>query len=406
MRRRSVTNPGDTAGSVNGGQVDGGGSGLLAGGNTDGSAGTGRDTAQQDPPAAAGGQAGQAGQGSAAQAALAAQPGTALAPVALPAGPRGTGGTGSSARSATARSRRPGSGQSRYALANWRVRYRLAAVIAVPTLIAAALGAFLIYGDVNNWVAAGRIQHVAQLNASVVKLTQALEDERDLSGAYTTDRSGNAGLIDTLKQAQNATNADAQTVANEAGGVTTGAGYDPATVQNLVTLVATFNDLPPLRELVSGSVPLAKGHPGHPSVGPVYGSAQQVIQAYTSNILSTANTFSASVGAGANDSNLQANVNTLASLLRVENQMSLQRAVLFAALSSPTKTFGPADVATLEQASSRSKRTKPSSTRPPAKPTGVLQQHDQRVAGERGGLPGEAGGADRGAESQHAAGGA
>ena len=351
MRRRSVTTPGDTAGSVNGGQSDGGGSGLLAGGNADGSVGTGRDTARQDPPAAAGGRADKAAQGSAAQAAPAAQPGTALAPVGLPADPRGTAGTGSSARSATARSRRPGSGQSRYALANWRVRYRLAAVIAVPTLIAAALGAFLIYGDVNNWVASGRIQHLAQLNASVVKLTQALEDERDLSGAYTTDRSGNAGLIDPLKQAQNATNADAQTVANEAGGVTTGAGYDPATVQDLVTLVATFNDLPPLRELVSGSVPLAKGHPGHPSVGPVYGSAQQVIQAYTSNILYTANTFSASAGAGANDSNLQANVNTLASLLLVENEMSLQRAVLFAALSSPTKTFGPTDVATLEQAS-------------------------------------------------------
>ena len=31
--------------------------------------------------------------------------------------------------------------------------------------------------------------------------------------------------------------------------------------------------------------------------------------------------------------------------------MSLQRAVLFAALSSPTKTFGPTDVATLKQAS-------------------------------------------------------
>ena len=228
VRRRSVTNPGDTARSVNGGQADGGGSGLLAGGNADGSAGTRQDAGQQDPPAAAGGQAGQAAQGTATQAAPAAQPGAALAPVALPADPRGT---GSSARSATVRSRRPGSGQSRYALANWRVRYRLAAVIAVPTLIASALGAFLIYGDVNNWVASGRIQHLAQLNASVVKLTQALEDERDLSGAYTADRGGNAGLIDPLKQAQDATNADAQTVANEAGVVTTGAGYDPATVQ-------------------------------------------------------------------------------------------------------------------------------------------------------------------------------
>jgi signal transduction histidine kinase len=362
VRRRSVTNPGDTAGSVNGGQADGGGPGLLAGGNADGSPGTRRDTAQQDPPAAAGGQsgpaaaggqAGRAAKGTATQAAPAAQPGSALVPVALP-GPDGTGGpggTGSSARSATVRSRRPGSGQSRYALANWRVRYRLAAVIAVPTLIAASLGAFLIYGDVNNWIASGRIQHVAQLNASVVKLTQSLEDERDLSAGYTADRSGNAGLIAPLKQAQNATNADAQNVANEADGVTVGAGYDPATVQDLTTLVASFNDLPPLRELVSGSVPLAKGHSGRPPVGPVYGSAEQIIQAYTSNILYTANTFSASAGAGADDSNLQANVNTLASLLLVENEMSLQRAVLFAALSSPTKTFGPTDVATLEQAS-------------------------------------------------------
>jgi signal transduction histidine kinase len=355
VRRRSVTNPGDTAGSVNGGQADGGGPGLLAGSNADGSAGTRRDTAQDPPaaaggqagPAAAGGQTGRAGRGTATQAAPAAQPGSALVPVALP-GTGGPGGTGSSARSATARSRRPGSGQSRYALANWRVRYRLAAVIAVPTLIAASLGAFLIYGDVNNWIASGRIQHVAQLNASVAKLTQSLEDERDLSAGYTADRSRNADLVNVLKQAQSATDADAQKVANEAGGVTVGAGYDPAMVQDLTTLVASFNDLPPLRQLVSGSVPLAKAHP---PVGPVYGSAEQIIQAYTSNILYTANTFSASAGAGANDSNLQANVNTLASLLLVENEMSLQRAVLFAALSSPAKTFGPTDVATLEQAS-------------------------------------------------------
>src|SRR5271170_1304274 len=137
VRRRSVTNPGDTAGSVNGGQADGGGSGLLAEGNADGSAAAGRDTAQQDPTAA---------NGAAAQAAPAAEAGTALAPVARPGGPRGT---GPAARPATARSRRQGSGQSRFALANWRVRWRLTAVIALPTLIAAVLGALLIYGDAN-----------------------------------------------------------------------------------------------------------------------------------------------------------------------------------------------------------------------------------------------------------------
>jgi signal transduction histidine kinase len=323
VRRRSVANPGDTAGSVNGGQADGGGSGLLAG-NGDGPAAARRDGVQPDTPAAG-------GQGSLAQAGPAAQAGTAVAPAALPPGSRGT---SSGSRPAAARSRRQGSGQSRFALANWRVRYRLAACIAVPTLIAAALGSFLIYGDVNNWAASGRVEHLAQLNASVVKLTQALEDERDLSAGYAAFRSHGADVVGPLKTARATTDADAQTVSNEASSVTTGAGYNAATVQDLVTLVATFNSLPPLREIVSGT----------------QFSASQIIQAYTRNIIYAANTFSASAGAGANDSDLQANINTLASLLLVENEMSLQRAILYGALRSPAKTFGPGDLNTLQQA--------------------------------------------------------
>ena len=203
MRRRSVTNPADTAGSVNGGQADGGGSGLLAGGNAGGPATPRRDGLETDPPAAAGGQASPV-----AAPADAAQP---APPWSRSRSPRTRGSTGPGSRPAAARSRRQGSGQSRFALANWRVRWRLAAVIAVPTLIASALGAFLIYGDVNDWVASGRVQHLAELNASVVKLTQALEDERDLSAGYAANRAAPAaGLVVTLKQAQNATSADAQ----------------------------------------------------------------------------------------------------------------------------------------------------------------------------------------------------
>ena len=72
---------------------------------------------------------------------------------------------------------------------------------------------------------------------------------------------------------------------------------------------------------------------------------------YTGEVIAAANAFSASVGVGANDADLQGNVITLGALLRVENEMSVQRAVLFAALSSPARTFGPGDLATLEQAS-------------------------------------------------------
>jgi len=255
-----------------------------------------------------------------------------VVPVTLPAEPRGT---GPAPRPAAARSRRQGSGRSRFALANWRVRWRLAAVIAIPTLIASALGAFLIYGDVNDWVASGRVEHLAQLNASVVKLTQALEDERDLSAGYAADRAGNADLVAPLKQAQNTTSADAQTVFREAAGITPGAGYQQGTVDNLSALTDNLNDLPYIRQLVTNSS----------------FQASQVIRVYTGEVIAAANAFSASVGVGANDAELQGNVATLGALLRAENEMSVQRAVLFAALSSPAKTFGPGDLGTLEQAS-------------------------------------------------------
>ena len=65
-------------------------------------------------------------------------------------------------------------------------------MIAVPTAIAAILGGLTIYSDIQGSAASGRVQHLAQLNSSVVKLTQALEDERDLSAGYAASR-GPAG---------------------------------------------------------------------------------------------------------------------------------------------------------------------------------------------------------------------
>ena len=86
--------------------------------------------------------------------------------------------------------KKPGSSRSRFALVNWRVRWRLAAVIAVPTLTAAVLGAVTIYGQVSNWQATGRVLHLAQLNAATIKFSQALEDELDVSAASTANRGG------------------------------------------------------------------------------------------------------------------------------------------------------------------------------------------------------------------------
>ena len=243
-------------------------------------------------------------------------------------------------RSGQPRATRRPQGRSRFALANWRVRWRLVGVIAVPTLTAAFLGAFTIYGDVGNWQANGRVQHLAQLNTDVVKFSQSLEDELNLSAAYASaNRPNGSSLYNQLKAAQNTTTAAANGVSGAASGVTAAAGYQPATVQNLNDVLASIGDLPSIRSGVLGTkLP-----------------ASQIIRVYSGNLIDTANTFSASIGNGANDADLQGNVTTLGSLLRLENQMAAQRAILTAALSSPQGRLSPEDLTTLEQAQQQAK---------------------------------------------------
>jgi signal transduction histidine kinase len=231
-------------------------------------------------------------------------------------------------------------GQSRFALANWRVRWRLVGVIAVPTLTAAFLGAYTIYGDVGHWQATGRVQHLAQLNADVVQYSQSLEDELNLSAAYAAaNRPSGSSLYNQLKAAQSTTTTAATAVSGAASGVTVAAGYQPATVQNLDDVLASIGDLPSIRSGV-----LATKFP-----------VSQIIRVYSGNLIQTANTFSASIGNGANDADLQGNVTTLGSLLRLENQTAAQRAILYGALSSPQDTLSPEDLTTLEQAQQQAK---------------------------------------------------
>ena len=124
--------------------------------------------------------------------------------------------------------RRPGPAQSRFALGNWRVRWRLAALIAVPLLTAAVLGAVTINGDVSNWQTTGRVQHLAQLNSAVAKYIQAVEDERDYSVASTANRRAYSAR---LKTARHVTDDAAAQVATLADGITVGDGYQLVAVQ-------------------------------------------------------------------------------------------------------------------------------------------------------------------------------
>src|SRR5450631_2719483 len=123
VRKRSVTNLGDptgAAGAVSGGPADEEGSVPLAGGSA---------AASMRPqpvvgPAASGGQT----------PVVVAQPQAGSRPAADMVG------------TTHPHTARPGSAWSRFALRNWRVRWRLAALIAVPLLTAAVLGGVTISG--------------------------------------------------------------------------------------------------------------------------------------------------------------------------------------------------------------------------------------------------------------------
>ncbi len=320
VRKRSVTNPGEpagAAGAVSGGPADGEGSVPLAGGSAagDGSdAVGGRDAASMGPqpvigPAASDGQT----------------PVVVAQPEAGPSPAAGLVGT------THPHLRRSDSARSRFALRNWRVRWRLGALIAVPLLTAAVLGALTISGDVSNWQTTGRVQHLAQLNSAVVKYIQAVEDERDYSVASTANR---GGFSARLRTAQRVTDGAAAEVVALADGITVGGGYPLVAVQALNAVQVSVETLPFVREAVAD--------PLFPMTA--------IMQVYTVNIIQPANTFTSVVGNEASNTDLRRDAIALGSLLQVQDSKSVQRAILLRAVSFPQPSLSSDDGASLQQA--------------------------------------------------------
>jgi signal transduction histidine kinase len=79
-------------------------------------------------------------------------------------------------------------------------------------------------------------------------------------------------------------------------------------------------------------------------------SASKSVQVFAGQAIQAADTFSASVGNGTSDADLNGNATALGALLRVENQLSVQRGVLLVALSSSPPALTPAALTTLLQA--------------------------------------------------------
>ncbi|HEX9040037.1 MAG TPA: nitrate- and nitrite sensing domain-containing protein [Trebonia sp.] len=228
---------------------------------------------------------------------------------------------------------------SPFSISNWRVRWRLIAIITVPTVTALILGVIQIVGSVNNYSSFKRVQDLANLNSLVVQAAGLLADERDDTAGYVaaggqTGAAGAASLKATVTSDQNKTSAVTDQISRQAQAVVNGRGYRAQTVLDLSNgVLANISDLKYIRQaaLTTKSPALS-----------VILNYDRVIQAFI--------TFSNDVAAGTGNATLGSDVSVLNALLRMEDDASLQRAYLYQALASPQPTLTPSALQFLNQA--------------------------------------------------------
>jgi len=225
---------------------------------------------------------------------------------------------------------------SPFSISNWRVRWRLVAIIAVPTITALILGVIQIVGTVNNYESYKRVQTLANLNALVVTGIGELADERDATTGLVAagDTSAPAAMQASVTAYRDATNKTMTQIANAASAVVDGSGYRSQTVLDLQNgVLAGISDLTYIRQAATQTEA--------PSISVVQ-NYERIIQSFI--------TFSDDVAAGTGNATLQSDVTVLNALLHTEDDTSLQRAYLYQALETTPPTLTPTALSDLNQA--------------------------------------------------------
>jgi signal transduction histidine kinase len=227
--------------------------------------------------------------------------------------------------------RGPGRSGSRFSLKNWRVSYRLVALIAVPTITAIAFGAVRI-GDANSSATSlQRIETLSTLANSATKLAASMEDEENDLAIYVGQNRPTTKYALLYAQGQETTTTNlASQVTAEASGI--GSGYPPqlqATVGGVLNMLQTITYL--RDQAIDSQAP-----------------ALAIIQSYTQSI-STLLNLDDQIATGTSDPALAGDVRALSSLVRAEDAEAQEKAILGAALAAGG--FQAGEYAQLQQAS-------------------------------------------------------
>src|SRR5215467_5900702 len=207
---------------------------------------------------------------------------------------------------------RPDRKRSALALRNWRVPWRLIALIAIPTVVAMAFAGLRVVSAANSAATFGRSAQLAVLGQQVTALAQAMENERDLTASFiAANRLANGQQVLRAQYAR--TDALADRVRTQIQAV--GSAFPAQTRSDASAVVARITDLPDLRSYAMGS----------------NAPALTVVTNYS---LATADMFAFDddIAQQSGNSALVASVRALGSLSRMKDQASQQRAILQTAL--------------------------------------------------------------------------
>jgi signal transduction histidine kinase len=212
-------------------------------------------------------------------------------------------------------------------LRNWPVSRRLFAVIVMAVVMGLVFGGLRVAAAANTAAGFARTSQLAVLGEQVTALAQAMENERDLTGAYIASTGAdNAQHVaggpplpvktqqsyeSAMMQAQAATNSVAARVQALAGQI--GGSFPAITQSKAQNVIAVIGNLSGLRSQ-SQSEP-----------------ALSVVEGYTEGIADLFD-LNDEITSGSGDPVLADEVRTLDAISRAKDQASQQRAILYASL--------------------------------------------------------------------------
>jgi len=206
-------------------------------------------------------------------------------------------------------------------LENWRVSWRLIALIALPTAMGLAFAGIQVSMAERNAQTMGRVERLAVLGQQITGLAQAMEDERDETAGFIARGRPAAGKPGLARQytVTNRWAARVRPLIHQLG-----PGFLAQTLANASAVLTSINELHALRQdAVEGITP-----------------GLSTIDSYTAAL---ANLFSFNDGIAqqTGDAAFANDVRTLSALSQLKDQASQQRAILYTAFVAGQ--FTPAD---------------------------------------------------------------